>query len=78
VLAEVMEGKRPFSFSRAAFLAQLYRKSSVEEWLTYVTEERVALEEAVYSGVKQEMAAKIRAGRRFLCLCGLPPNNASS
>ncbi len=45
--------------ARAAFLAQLHRKSSVEEWLTHVIEERVALEEAVYSGVKQELAAKI-------------------
>jgi len=45
--------------ARATFLAQLHRKSSVEEWLTHVIEERVALEEAVYSGVKQDLAAKV-------------------
>ncbi len=46
--------------ARAAFLARLHRKSSLEEWLTGIIEERVALEETVYSGVKQELAAKIR------------------
>jgi len=35
--------------ARAAFLAQLHRKSSVDEWLTSIIEERVALAEAVYS-----------------------------
>lgn len=44
--------------ARAAFLAKLHRKSSVDEWLTYIIEERVALEEAIYSGVKQELATK--------------------
>ena len=48
------------SAERAAFLARLHRKSSLEEWLTGIIEERVALEETVYSGVKQELAAKIR------------------
>ena len=46
--------------ARAAFLAKLHRKSSVDEWLTYIIEERVALEEAVYSGVKQELATKAK------------------
>jgi hypothetical protein len=44
--------------ARAAFLAQLHRKTSVEEWLTHIIQERVSLEEAVYSGVKQDMAIK--------------------
>ena len=46
--------------ARAAFLAQLHRKSSLEEWLNHIIEERVALEEAVYSGVKQELATKAK------------------
>ena len=46
--------------ARAAFLARLHRKSSVEEWLTGIIEERVALEETVYGGVKKELATKIR------------------
>jgi len=46
--------------ARAAFLARLHRKSSVEEWLTGIIEERVVLEETVYSGVKQELEAKVR------------------
>ena len=43
---------------RAAFLARLHRKSSVEEWLTHVIQERVELEEAAFVGVKQELAAR--------------------
>ncbi len=46
--------------ARAAFLARLHRKSSVEEWLTGIIEERVTLEETVYGGVKKELATKIR------------------
>lgn len=46
--------------ARAAFLARLHRKSSVQEWLTGIIEERVALEETVYGGVKKELATKIR------------------
>jgi hypothetical protein len=38
--------------ARAAFLAQLHRTKSVEEWLTRVIEERVELEEAVFVGIK--------------------------
>ena len=44
--------------ARAAFLARLHRKSSVEEWLTHVIQERVELEEAAFIGAKQELAAK--------------------
>ena len=45
--------------ARAAFLARLHRKANVEEWLRDIIEERVALEETVYNGVKQELAAKV-------------------
>jgi hypothetical protein len=44
--------------ARAAFLARLHRKSSVEEWLTHVIQERVELEEAAFIGAKQELAAR--------------------
>jgi hypothetical protein len=43
---------------RAAFLARLHRKGSVEEWLTHVIQERIELEEAAFVGVKQELAAR--------------------
>ena len=44
--------------ARAAFLAQLHRQTSVEEWLTHVIQERVELEEAAFIGVKRDLAAK--------------------
>jgi hypothetical protein len=46
--------------ARAAFLAQLHRSKSVEEWLTHVIQERIELEEAAFFGVKQELATKTR------------------
>jgi len=42
---------------RAAFLAQLHRTESVEEWLAHVIQERVELEEAAFIEVKQALAA---------------------
>ena len=44
--------------ARAAFLAQLHRKTSVEEWLTYIIQERVELEEAAFLMVKHDLAAQ--------------------
>ena len=44
--------------ARAAFLAQLHRTKSVEEWLTHIIKERIELEEAAFIGVKQDLAAK--------------------
>ena len=44
--------------ARAAFLAQLHRTKSVEEWLTRVIQERVELEEAVFVGIKQDLAVR--------------------
>ena len=41
--------------TRAAFLARLHRRSSVEEWLTHIIQERVELEEAAFIGMKQEL-----------------------
>ena len=43
--------------ARAAFLAQLHRTRSVEEWLTRIIQERVDLEEAAFIGVKRDLAA---------------------
>ena len=42
--------------TRAAFLARLHRRGSVEAWLTHVIEERVELEEAAFAGARQELA----------------------
>ena len=44
--------------ARAAFLAQLHRTKSLEEWLTHVIEERIELEEAAFIGVKQDLSTK--------------------
>lgn len=44
--------------ARAAFLAQIHRKRSVEEWLTRVIEERIELEEAAFIGAKQDLSTK--------------------
>lgn len=44
--------------ARATFLAQLHRKTSVEEWLTNIIVERIAFEEAAFAGAKQELAIK--------------------
>lgn len=44
--------------ARAAFLARLHRKASVEEWLTHIIQERIELEEAAFVGVKHDLAAK--------------------
>lgn len=44
--------------ARAAFLARLHRKTSVEEWLTHIIQERIELEEAAFTGAKQELTAK--------------------
>jgi len=60
-----VERSKPASLSlpgdlaaRAAFLAQLHRTKSVEEWLTRVIQERVELEEAVFVGIKQDLAVR--------------------
>ena len=43
--------------ARAAFLARLHRKTSVEEWLKLIIQERIELEEAAFVGIKRELAA---------------------
>ncbi|MFN8494923.1 MAG: hypothetical protein U0350_45385 [Caldilineaceae bacterium] len=43
---------------RAAFLARLHHKTSVEEWLTNIIVERIAFEEAAFAGVKEALATK--------------------
>jgi hypothetical protein len=44
--------------ARAAFLAQVHRSESLDEWLTHVIRERVELEEAAFAGAKQELVTK--------------------
>ena len=45
--------------ARAAFLARLHRKASLDEWLTDVIQERVELEEAAFADARQAMSSKI-------------------
>jgi hypothetical protein len=47
--------------ARAAFLARVHRRSSVEAWLTHVIEERVELEEAAFAGSRQDLAKHVRS-----------------
>jgi hypothetical protein len=44
--------------ARAAFLARLHRKNSVEEWLQLIIQERVELEEAAFVGMKHDLTIK--------------------
>lgn len=44
--------------ARAAFLAQLHRTGSLEEWVARVVQERVELEEAAFREVKQALATR--------------------
>lgn len=44
--------------ARAAFLAQVHRQTSVEDWLTRVIQERVELEEAAFIGAKRDLAVR--------------------
>ena len=46
--------------ARAAFLARLHRRTSAEEWLRHIIQERVELEEAAFVGAKHELAARSR------------------
>ncbi len=46
--------------ARAAFLARLHRKTSAEEWLRHIIQERVELEEAAFVGAKHDLAGKAR------------------
>ncbi len=43
---------------RVAFLAQLHRTPSVEEWLTRVILERVEFEEAAFADLRQKLAVR--------------------
>ena len=43
---------------RAAFFARLHRESNVNDWLKRIIRERIDLEEAAFSGLKRELAAK--------------------
>ncbi|HLF75191.1 MAG TPA: hypothetical protein VI524_12635 [Anaerolineales bacterium] len=45
--------------ARAAFLAQLHRTKSLDEWVTRVIEERIELEEAAFIDVKQDLTSKV-------------------
>lgn len=44
--------------TRAAFIARLHRKTSVEEWLMDIIQERLAVEETIYSEVKRDLAVQ--------------------
>lgn len=50
----------PFSaalVARATFFARLHREASLEAWLRRVIQERIDLEEAVFTGLKRELSA---------------------
>ena len=45
-------------FTRAAFFARLHRETSLEQWLSRVVRERLEMEEAAFTNVKREVAAR--------------------
>ena len=47
--------------ARAAFFARLHREASVEDWLRRIIQERIDLEEAAFTGLKRDLAAKQEA-----------------
>lgn len=51
--------------ARAVFFARLHREPSVRRWLERVIRERLEMEEAAFSGLKRDMAAKgaVQAGK---------------
>lgn len=60
--------KKTVSFSlpadltaRAAFLAQLHRETSLEDWLARIIRERVELEELAYGQAKRDLTTKMTA-----------------
>jgi hypothetical protein len=46
--------------ARAAFFARLHHASDVGEWLRDIIQERLNLEEAAFTEIKRELAAKNR------------------
>ena len=42
--------------SRAAFFARLHREASVQEWLKRIIEERLDIEEAVFTESRRDLA----------------------
>lgn len=44
--------------TRAAFLARLHHAPTAEDWIRKVIEERIQFEEAAFSGLKRDLAAK--------------------
>jgi hypothetical protein len=44
--------------ARAAFFAQLHKKSSVEDWLWSIIQERIDFEEAAFAGLKRALTEK--------------------
>ena len=44
--------------ARAVFFARLHREMSVENWLKRIIQERIDLEEAAFTGLKRDIAAK--------------------
>ncbi len=44
--------------ARAAFVARLHRKTNLEQWITEILQERLAIEENIYSEVKRELSVK--------------------
>ncbi len=43
---------------RAAFLARLHRRASVEDWLMHIIRERVELEEAAFADARQALSTR--------------------
>lgn len=44
--------------ARAAFLAQVHRTKTVDDWIAHVIRERIELEEAAFVGAKQELTTR--------------------
>ncbi len=44
--------------ARAAFFTRLHREAKLDDWLRRIIQERLDLEEAAFTGLKRDLAAK--------------------
>ena len=52
--------------ARVAFFARLHREQSIEAWIERIIQERLALEEAAFAGLKRDLATKYSSAQQEL------------
>lgn len=52
--------------ARVAFFARLHREQSIEAWLERIIQERLDVEEAVFAGLKRDLATRYSSAEQEL------------